>query len=510
MRLDTNGNVGIGTTTPLSKLSVNGGLAVGTYAGANAAPANGMIVSDSVGIGTTSPVAMSSGDSTLHVVGGIRLEQRDTNSNPLFIGSNGTATVFVSVNSLGKVGLGLAAANHQLELSTDDAAKLTTTTWTTTSDERLKKNVVPFTDGLSVLAKVDPVSFQFNGLGGTPDNYPGISILAQAIQKVAPYTVSTYSRKLHPTDTTETELYNFNYSALGFVTINAIKELNQRTTSLYPGTNFQIGDVVSFDKTASSSIHLSNPNEDVAGVVSSLDILTNQPRVSYSGTSLVKVSLENGPILTGDRLTTSNTSGIATKATKAGSVIGIALEPISTISSGSYQKINVFVNSQYYAGDITGTGNLANLSSTSYDINGLLKTSSGLFDINILFASIIDRFNQTLGVVFKNGFLKIAEIVTRKVTTDKLCVGATCVNEDQLKQLLQNAGNSLPTPTPDATPLVTASPSPTASASATPLPTSSPTPTPSPSATPVETPVETPTPSATPAPSDTPIPTTTP
>ena len=139
-------------------------------------------------------------------------------------------------------------------------------------------------------------------------------------------------------------------------------------------------------------------------------------------------------------------------------------------------------------------------------MNGLLQTSNGLFDVNILFASIIDKFNQTLGIVFKQGYLKLSEIVTGKVTTDKLCVGTTCVNEDQLKQLLQNAGNSIATPTPDATPLVTDSPTPTPdlSSSPTPTPVESITPTPS------ETPAPTPTPSDTPAPSDTPVPASTP
>jgi len=48
------GNVGIGTTVPGSKLSVNGGISAGTYSG-TAAPSNGLIISGNVGIGTTSP-----------------------------------------------------------------------------------------------------------------------------------------------------------------------------------------------------------------------------------------------------------------------------------------------------------------------------------------------------------------------------------------------------------------------------------------------------------------------
>jgi hypothetical protein len=50
-----NGNVGIGTRAPVSKLDIAGGVSVGSYAGNNAAPSNGMIISGNIGIGTTNP-----------------------------------------------------------------------------------------------------------------------------------------------------------------------------------------------------------------------------------------------------------------------------------------------------------------------------------------------------------------------------------------------------------------------------------------------------------------------
>lgn len=53
----TTGLVGINTAAPLSRLSVNGGVAIGTYSTANAAPTNGLIVSGPVGLGVTTPTA---------------------------------------------------------------------------------------------------------------------------------------------------------------------------------------------------------------------------------------------------------------------------------------------------------------------------------------------------------------------------------------------------------------------------------------------------------------------
>ena len=50
-----NAGTGIGTATPKSELDVKGGVTVGSYAGTNAAPTNGMIVSGNVGIGNNAP-----------------------------------------------------------------------------------------------------------------------------------------------------------------------------------------------------------------------------------------------------------------------------------------------------------------------------------------------------------------------------------------------------------------------------------------------------------------------
>ncbi|UCE38538.1 MAG: hypothetical protein JSW00_04725, partial [Thermoplasmata archaeon] len=58
LTIDSIGNVAIGGTAAASKLSVVGGVTVGTtWAGSESAPSNGMIIEGNVGIGTTSPEA---------------------------------------------------------------------------------------------------------------------------------------------------------------------------------------------------------------------------------------------------------------------------------------------------------------------------------------------------------------------------------------------------------------------------------------------------------------------
>ncbi len=150
--------------------------------------------------------------------------------------SDGTAFSFYGANgvlyNLGKVGIGTTAPTHQLQLSTDDAAKTATTTWTVTSDARTKQDVAPFTDGLSVIERIDPVTFIYNGLAGTTKGLEGIGVIAQDMLNVAPYTIKTFKAKLNPSDAAETDIYDFNPHALFFVTINAIKEQQQEIESL--------------------------------------------------------------------------------------------------------------------------------------------------------------------------------------------------------------------------------------------------------------------------------------
>ena len=124
----------------------------------------------------------------------------------------------------GNVGIGTTGPSYQLQLSTDSAAKPTSALWTIASDERIKENINPYNKGLEDLLKINPITYDYNGLGGFAKGKGGVGIIAQEIIDILPDSVSSIKAKLYETDSEETDILNFNGHELTYVLINAIKE----------------------------------------------------------------------------------------------------------------------------------------------------------------------------------------------------------------------------------------------------------------------------------------------
>jgi hypothetical protein len=101
------------------------------------------------------------------------------------------------------------------------AGKPGSATWIVLSDERLKKNINPYSDGLEKLRQIKPVTFQYNGKKGIADTTSTyVGIIAQDMQKIAPYMVNN------------TEYYgpgggtylNYDANALTYMLVNSVKE----------------------------------------------------------------------------------------------------------------------------------------------------------------------------------------------------------------------------------------------------------------------------------------------
>lgn len=95
----------------------------------------------------------------------------------------------------GKVGLGMFPTSYDLDLSTDLARKLTTTTWSTASDERVKTNIE--TANLVRCAEiVDTLDLKYFEWKKQTDDQHSLGWIAQEVQTVFPKSVTPDSEGL--------------------------------------------------------------------------------------------------------------------------------------------------------------------------------------------------------------------------------------------------------------------------------------------------------------------------
>jgi hypothetical protein len=108
--------------------------------------------------------------------------------------------------------------------------------WFAISDERLKKDITPYQDGLEKLLQIEPVRFSYN------DRFPitnsekqFIGIIAQDMQEIAPYMVEerAFGRKAEELPNGEERVIDkgenfltYDGSALTYMLVNAVQELN--------------------------------------------------------------------------------------------------------------------------------------------------------------------------------------------------------------------------------------------------------------------------------------------
>jgi hypothetical protein len=106
-------------------------------------------------------------------------------------------------------------------------------TWGSWSDARVKKDVKPYSSGLAELLRVRPVTYKYNGLGGTPDNGKEfVGVIAQELEKVSPAMVTSEKRKLRRDDREETDVKLVDPSAFTYMLINAVKAQEARLSQL--------------------------------------------------------------------------------------------------------------------------------------------------------------------------------------------------------------------------------------------------------------------------------------
>ncbi len=170
---------------------------------------------------TSLPVLGGAQTAYLYATGNDFVIGNATATRPLrfFTGGTAVANERVRIDGTGNVGIGTTTPAYKLEVN-GTAAKSGGGTWSTASDKRLKKEIKPFTDGLEVLAKINPVWFQYNGMAGMPnDGQNFVGIIAQEMKKIAPYTIGSFRD-----EETNVDYLNYDANAVTYILINAVKE----------------------------------------------------------------------------------------------------------------------------------------------------------------------------------------------------------------------------------------------------------------------------------------------
>jgi len=150
----------------------------------------------------------------------------------------------------------------------------------------------------------------------------------------------------------------------------------------------QPGQVVSLVASGSGSVVAPTDiymDQSAIGVVSTnpgevLDdgSMTNPVPIALAGRVPVNVSTANGPIQVGDYLTSSNIPGVAVRATSSGSVIGTAMEEDTDTNTSDVSQITMFIKNTYYDGGSLSSDSGLDLLSGAQDPSVLLTILQGV------------------------------------------------------------------------------------------------------------------------------------
>jgi hypothetical protein len=206
-------------------------------------------------------------------------------------------------------------------------------------------------------------------------------------------------------------------------------------------------------------------DQDVMGVISTSPYAVlgqenaDTVRVATMGRVPLIVSLENGPILQGDRITASSIEGVGMRATRAGAVVGVAIDSFATSSVSTYTECD-----EQLAADLLAAGvevpEYACLAKVlvSIKIGGDMNMGGLFSDATGAIATMADAMSTLAATVFEKGAeltrLVVGEIVAKvavvgkllaeSIYTKELCIaddsGAeTCITKSELDALLVGA-----------------------------------------------------------------------
>ena len=131
-------------------------------------------------------------------------------------------TLGIYVDGSGRVGIGTSGPGFKLDV----AGSAHATSFPTSSDIRLKKNIEPLTDVLEKIEKIRGVSFDWNETYekmGRSSGHREIGVIAQDVEKVFPELVSKWG---------DENYRGVDYGRMTAVLIEAVKEQQKQIEEL--------------------------------------------------------------------------------------------------------------------------------------------------------------------------------------------------------------------------------------------------------------------------------------
>lgn len=226
-----NGDVGIGTSTPTEKLTVDGNMnVIGNSSaviglGTDRTAAGSSIINFSADIGAY-PVGFkftrwANGRSAFIHRGVQPLTFNSLEGANQNFQQNGSTALQILAN--GNVGIGTLNSADALTVDGDITAT-GTVTW---SDVRLKSNITPFQMGLEQLLQIKPKSYVYNGKAGIRSSISHTGVIAQEFEKIVPSAVieRDYFEERENGEATYVETYKgVDESVITYLLVNSIKE----------------------------------------------------------------------------------------------------------------------------------------------------------------------------------------------------------------------------------------------------------------------------------------------
>jgi len=221
LKVTDNGDVGIGTATPSSKLEVKGMVkSLG-----NTVQRNGLSGSSLYERTNNAVMLVGAG-----LQAGFSIDQdynfeirSNVRANVLQRRLSEGMIIMRGIGSTGYIGFGVANPSEKIHVG----GNIFATGTITPSDRRLKHNVTDFTDGLSVIKNLNTIRYQYNGKAGLETEEFHIGVYAQELQEEAPYLVEEF---LHQEENYDGEVIveetylKIRDSEIKYLLLNAVKE----------------------------------------------------------------------------------------------------------------------------------------------------------------------------------------------------------------------------------------------------------------------------------------------